>query len=154
MIHVVEQQASFSHTENITHYARLPIGKLVDVYMGQYGGTTTIVYFMCALRTNLCKTSRWPDDLRENLVNQAVGTVRLEFMYIGCACTCIVVRFTSPICFYLEMANHNRSNRFNTKIIWSAQKRWNDKSANTKRSKSKHERHNLQRLLHRRRQRR
>ena len=59
----------------------LLIGKLVDVYMGQYGGTSSIVYFMCGLQgKDLCKTSRWPDDERQNLADQAVGASRLDSM--------------------------------------------------------------------------
>ncbi len=52
--------------------------QIKEEYMGLHGGTSTIVYFLCALEAkDLCKPSRWRDAERVHLANQAVRILRL-----------------------------------------------------------------------------
>ena len=53
-------------------------GKLVDVFMGRHGGTSSIVYYMCALQgKDLCKPTRWAAEQVSHFSDNAVRVVPL-----------------------------------------------------------------------------
>merc|ERR1719174_2899029 len=48
-------------------------GKLVDVFMGRHGGTSSIVYYMCALQgKDLCKPTRWAAEQVSHFSDNAI----------------------------------------------------------------------------------